>query len=146
MLIPTTLHVNKTILDKLDQSSIVIGRSRNSIIKLLIQRVMKDNQRMIKRNSRVRYQAKDLKENWKRINIVFNEYEYEYCLDLRKFLKLSVSLILAYAVLRYLDEILKKGKSTNNYCFCNYIFMRKIIDNVICWQIYWGVPSQLLVL
>ena len=52
MLIATTLHVHKTILDKLDQSAIVIGISRNSIIKLLIQRVMKDNQRMIKTNSR----------------------------------------------------------------------------------------------
>ena len=146
MLIPTTLHVHKTILDKLDNGAIVIGISRNSIIKLLIQRIMKDNRRMLKANSRVRYQAKDLKKNWKRINITFNEYEYEYCLDLRKFYKMSVSLILAFAVLQYLYEILKSGKSTNNYCFHNYIFVREIVDNVICWQIYWGIPPQPLVL
>ena len=146
MLIPTTLHVHKTILDKLDHGAIVIGISRNSIIKLLIQRIMKDNRRMLKANSRVRYQAKDLKENWKRINITFNEYEYEYCLDLRKFYKMSVSLILAFAVLLHLYEILKSGKSTNNYCYYNYIFVREIVDNVICWQIYWGIPPQFLVL
>jgi hypothetical protein len=146
MLIGTTLHVHKTILEKLNKSAIVIGISRNSIIKLLIQRVMKDNQQMIKANSRVRYQEKDLKENWNRINIVFNEYEYEYCLDLRKFLKMSVSLILAYAVLRYLDEISRMGGSTNNYCLCNYVFTQKTIDNVICWQIYWGIPQLILVL
>ena len=146
MVIATTLHVHKSILDKLDQGAIVIGISRNSIIKMLIQRVMKDNQRMIKANSRVRYQAKDLKENWKRINITFNEYEYEYCMDLRKFLKLSFSLILAYAVLRYLNEIFKSGEKTNNYCFCNYIIESKTMDNVISWHIYWGVPTQLHVL
>jgi hypothetical protein len=146
MLIETTLHMHTTILNKVDQIAIVIGKSRSSIIKLLIQRIMKDNQQMIKVNSRVRYQLRDLKDNWKRINIVFNEYEYEYCLDLRKFLKMSVSLILAKAALRYLDEILKKRESTNNYCFCNYVFMQKTIDNVICWQIYWGIPPETLVL
>jgi hypothetical protein len=144
MLIATTLHVHKTILTKLDETAIVIGISRNAIIKLLIQKIMKDNHRMIKVNTRVRYQEKDQKENWKRINIVFNEYEYEYCLDLRKFFKMSVSYILALAVLRYMDEILRKGESTNNYCFCNYVFTRKITDNVICWQIYWGIPTPTL--
>ena len=146
MLIETTLNIHKSILDRLDTGTAITGRPRNSIIKLLIQRFMMDNQRMIKTNSRVKYQERDLKENWQRINIVFNEYEYEYCQDLRKFFKMSVSYILAFAVLRYLDEILHGNKSTNKYFFCNYIFIRKIIDNIVCWEIYWGIPSQLSVL
>jgi hypothetical protein len=142
MLIETTLHVKKSILYRLDQSATITGRSRTSIIKLLIQRIMKDNQRMIKMNSRVKYQERDLKENWQRINIVFNEYEYEYCQDLRKFYKMSISYILAFAVLRYLDEIFKGNKSTDKYFYCNYIFIKKIIDNIVCWGIYWGIPPQ----
>jgi hypothetical protein len=142
MLIETTLHVHKNILNRLDRGATIIGKSRTSVIKLLIQRIMKDNHKMIRINMRVRYQNRDEKKNWKRINIVFNEYEYEYCQDLRKFFKMSVSLILAYAVLRYLDELLKGKKSTNNYLYSNYIFIRKVINNVICWQIYWGIPPE----
>jgi hypothetical protein len=142
MLIETTLHVHKSILEKLDIGADVTGRSRTSIIKLLIQRIMKDNKRMIKTCSRVQYQERDVKENWSRVNIVFNEYEYEYCQDLRKFFKMSISLILAWAVLIYLDELLKKNKSTDKYFYRNYLFIRKIIDNTICWQIYWGIPPQ----
>ena len=143
MLIETTLHVHKSILKKLDIGADITGRSRTFIIKLLIQRIMKDNQRMIKTCSRVQYQERDVKENWSRINIVFNEYEYEYCQDLRKFFKMSISLILAYAVLKYLDDLMKSNKSTDKYFYRNYLFMRKIIDNVISWQVYWGIPPRL---
>ena len=140
MLIETTLNVHKSILEELNICADIIGRSRTFIIKLLIQRIMKDNQRMIKTNSRVKYQERDVKENWSRINIVFNEYEYEYCQDLRKFFKMSVSYIIAYAVLKYLDEVLKFKKSTDNYFYTSYIFIKKTYDGAICWQIYWGIP------
>ena len=147
MIIETTLHVHKSILDKLYQGAVATGMTRTSIIKLLIQRVMSDNQRMIKTNSRIRYQERDLKENWNCIHIVLNEFEYEYCLDLRKFCKLSVSYIIAYAVRLYLDEVLNEllngSINTDNYYYSNYVFVRKIVNNIICWQIYWGLPLQL---
>jgi hypothetical protein len=142
MFIETTLHVHKSILERLDIGADVSGRSRTSIIKHLIQRIMKDNHRMIKTYSRVQYQERDVRENWSRINIVFNEYEYEYCQDLRKFFKMSISLILAYAVLRYLDDLMKSNISTDKYFYRNYLFIRKIMDNVICWQLYWGIPPK----
>ncbi len=143
MFIETTLYVHKSILDKLDTGATMSGRSRTFIIKLLIQRIMKDNQRMIKTCSRVQYQERDVRENWNRVNIVFNEYEYEYCLDLRKFFKMSVSLILAYAVMRYLDEVLKWNKSTDKYFHKSYILIKNTYDGAICWQIYWGIPPKL---
>lgn len=143
MLIETTLHVHKNILDKLDTGVAISGRSRTSLIKMLIQRMMKHNQNVIKTNSRIKYQERDLKENWKRINIVFNEYEYEYCLDLRKFFKMSVSYILAIAVLSYLDEIINKDKRTDKYFYTSYIFIKKTYDYATCWLIYWGIPPSL---
>ncbi len=143
MLIETTLHVHKGILERLNKVAVITRKSRTSIIKFLIQRVMNGNQGLIKTNSRIKYQERDLKENWQRIHIVFNEYEYEYCLDLRKFCKLSVSYIIAYAVLRYLDELLVRHKMTDNYCYKNYVFIKKTIDETVIWQIYWGIPPEL---
>jgi hypothetical protein len=143
MLIETTLHVHKSILNKLDAGAEISRRTRTSIIKMLIQRIMKDNKRMIKTYSRVRYQERDIQENWSTINIVLNEYEYEYWQDLRKFFKMSVSFVLAYAVLRYLDEVLEMSKNTDNYCFKNYIFVMKTINGTVCWQLYWGIPIKL---
>ena len=145
MRIETTLHVHKSILERLNRVAETTGRSSSFIIKLLFQNMMADNQRMIKTNSRVKYQERDSKENWQRIHIVLNEYEYEYCLDMRKFFKMSVSFILAYAVLRYLDEICKMNKSTDKYFYTSYIFIKKTYDGAISWQIYWGIPDNLLI-
>ena len=147
MLIESTIYVNKSILDILNKGALITGRSRSCIIKILMQRVMRDNQKLIKSYSRIKYQKRDLKENWHRLHIVLNEYEYEYYLDMRKFFKMSVSFILAYAVMRYLDEImnvlLKRIKSTDNYFCKNYVFIKRTINSVICWQTYWGIPPQL---
>jgi hypothetical protein len=146
MLIDTTMHVHKNILDMLNEGAEKTGKNITSIIKLLMQRVMKDNQQMIKTNSRIKYQMRDEKEKWHRIHIVLNEYEYEYYLDLRKFFKMSVSFILAYAVIKYLDKLLNRNINTDNYFYRNYIFMMESSDGIVQWKIYWGIPSKLPVL
>ncbi len=150
MLIETTMHVHKSILENLNNGSERTGRSTATIIKILMQRAMEDNQKMLKTNSRIGYQSRDVKENWNRIHIVLNEYEYEYYLDMRKFFKMSVSFILAYAVTKYLNdiinELLDKNKNTDNYFYRNYIFINETVDGIICWQIYWGISTKLPVL
>ena len=147
MLIESTIYVHKSTMETLNKGVVITGRTRNYIIKMLMQNVMKDNKRLLKSYSRVKYQARDARENWHRLHMVMNEYEYEYYLDMRKFYKMSVSFILAYAAMKYMDEILnelhKRGNSTDNYFYKNYIFIRKTINKVICWQIYWGIPSHL---
>ncbi len=130
----------------LNRGAEITGRTMTFLIKLLIQRVMRGNRKLLKSNTRVKYQERDEKENWRRLHISFNEDEYEYCLDMRKFFKMSVSLILAFAVMRYLDDIINElidgSKNTDNYRFRNYMFINKIIDGIICWQIYWGYPKK----
>ena len=147
MNIETTIHIHRNTLDMLERGAAITGRSRTLIIKMLMQRLMRDNQKMLQSHSRIRYQERDLKENWHRLHIVMSEYEYDYFLDMRKLYKMSVSLILAFAVRHYLDEVmnilLDKHQITDNYLFRNYLLIKKIIDGVICWQIYWGIPRKL---
>jgi hypothetical protein len=150
MLIETTMHVHKSILEMLEKSSETTGRARTYMIKLLMQRVMRDNQKLLKSYSIIKYQERDLKENWHRIHIILNEYEYEYFLDMRKFFKMSVSFILAYAVMRYLDEVmnelLKKNINADNYHYINYVFIKETVYGIVCWKIYWGIPTHLTAL
>ena len=148
MLIESTIHIHKSILEMLNRGVEMTGKTRICIVRILMRRIMGDNQHMLKSNARIKYQARDEKENWSRIHVVLNEYEYEYYLDMRKFYKMSVSFILAYAVRRFLDEVLSElideNYNTDNYCYRNYIFLKKTIDKVICWQIYWGIPMKIL--
>ena len=110
---------------------------------------MRDSYRLVRGNSPVKYQKRNLTGDWHRFHIKLNDYEYEYCLDMRKFYKMSVSLIVAYAVSNYLDEIIIKLLDTNmrevtdNYHYKNYILIQEIIDSTICWKIYWGIPYNL---
>lgn len=147
MLIETTMHVHKSILEMLEKGSETTNRTRTYIIKCIMQRVMRDNRKLLRSYSVIKYQDRDLKENWCRIHIILNEYEYEYYLDMRKFYKMSVSFILAYAVMRYLDEvvnkILNKKINADNYCYNNYVFIEETVYGIICWKTYWGIPPQL---
>jgi hypothetical protein len=42
-----------------------------------------------------------------------------------------------------MNELLDKNKNTDNYPYRNYIFINKAVDGIICWQIFWGIPSKL---
>ena len=147
MLIESTVHISKNVLEMLNKSAEITGKTRTTIIKLLMQRVMDDCQKMLKSCSRIKYQERDVKDNWHRLHVVVNEYEYEYYQDMRKFFKMSISFVLAYAVMRYLDdivnELLGSNKSTDKYYFRNYIFIKETVNGVICWQIYWGIPLKI---
>jgi hypothetical protein len=147
MLIESTLYVHKNILEKLERGVVLFGRSRTFIIKQLMQRLMDDNQNLISLSSRIKYQERDDKANWRILHIVFNEYEYEYYLDMRKFYKMSVSLLLAYAVKQYLNEIINESLdnkiNNDNYLYRYYTFTKQKVDGIVCWQIYWGLPLKL---
>ena len=51
---------------------------------------MGDSYRLVQSNSPVKYQEKSFLQDWHRLHIQLNEYEYDYCLDKRKLYKMSV--------------------------------------------------------
>jgi hypothetical protein len=145
MLIETTINIHIDILNRLSRAGQVSGYSKRDIISMLMRRYSFDNTRPPILWSRVKYQKRDVKGNWQRLHLVLNPDEYEYFLDLRKVLKLSVSGCIAYAVDKFLDEILNKIKKfSDNYRYKNYTFSGIIVDGIICWILYWGIPKHLI--
>ena len=67
----------------------------------------------------------------------------EYFQDLRKLLKMSVSLLLALAVKKFLDDP-TVTIDTDNYLFKSYLIVKEIVDSITCWRLYWGYPPGIM--
>ncbi|MBN2158672.1 MAG: hypothetical protein JW807_04700 [Spirochaetes bacterium] len=137
----TTLNVHDTILEIVNREADAAGVSRSKMIITLIKLAMDDIENAGRMGTMVRYQQRAEKEEWHRLHVSLRIDDYEYFLDLRKLLKMSISLILAYAVKRFVGKMRNK-RITDNYQCKNYIIMREVIDNVICWKFYWGFPPD----
>jgi len=74
-------------------------------------------------------------------NLYLMEDEYEFFTDLRKFHKISVSALIAYAIKKYLNDKIMDG-GIDNYPFKNYILSCGIKDDYVYWQIIWGYPEK----
>jgi hypothetical protein len=138
----TTLNVDIGILTQITRASKSRGISRSELITILIKKVMNENIITVNMGKLVKYQKKSSLANWHTFHLNLREDDYEYFLDLRKLFKMSVSLILAYAVEKYLihlDEI----NTADNYRFRNYVIVKEVIENIICWRYYWGYPPNL---
>ena len=138
----TTLNIRTDIFKLLTGAAHRHGMACGGIIHLLIQKAAGDATLCRPTGGMVRYQKRSPSERWHVFHIHVREDVYEYWLDLRKLLKLSVSHILALAVKKYLAKLFKQ-KYTDNYPFKNYIIMKEVIDNVIIWKLVWGIPHNL---
>ncbi|MBN1496075.1 MAG: hypothetical protein JXA07_04860 [Spirochaetes bacterium] len=141
MMIETTINIHSIFLEQINRAALKTGKSRNQIIIMLIKKQMDDMQGHIQNGKRIQYQEKASREYWHTIHLQLRPDDYEYFLDLRKLLKMSISRILALAVLRYLKNIIK-SKITDNYHYKNYIIQLEIIDGIICWKLLWGFPRN----
>jgi hypothetical protein len=102
---------------------------------------MRDIERLQGGFTLVRYQTRDNLKRWHCFSISLREDENEFFTDLRKLSKLSVSYLVAIAVERYLDELLKEGESRHNYTiFTHYAVGQRTEAGIICWELYWGDP------
>ena len=141
MLTETTLNIHNDILIKICKAAEFKGISRSRIIILLLKKFMGSSVDFSMFRC-IKYQDKDLPEKWHTFHIQLREDDYEFFLDLRKFFKMSVSLVLAIAVKKYIDSLFNK-KFTDNYLFRNYLMIRNVVDGIINWQLYWGFPPKI---
>ena len=135
----TTINVQVDILQQIARAAKVKKISRSAMMLILIKTIMDETKNPDCLWKMVQYQETRKPEEWHRFHLVLRPDEYEYLLDLRKLLKMSVSLILAYAVRKYLNEIMEK-KATDNNQYKNYVLIKEIFNATICWRLIWGYP------
>ena len=145
MNIATTINIRKDLLDRLSGAAEASGSSLKSLISALLREYMNDRRAKHSAFTRVRYQERRGSGQWKRLHVSMMCDEYEYCIDLRKVFKMSVSFLIACAIEKYLDALIQKcGKNADSYRYQNYAIMKLQSQEVVCWVIYWGIPQKLL--
>ncbi len=143
MIIETTINVDLSVLNDLARASYVTGVSKRDIISSLLKRLSNDHSTMVQSWKRVRYQKRVGNDVWKCLHVLLWPDEYEFFLDLRKVCKMSVSFLISYAVAKYLDEVINSLiKRTDNNRYKNYTIINRVVDGIICWIYYWGVPRS----
>lgn len=145
MSIDTTMYIHETTMGLINDACMVTGVKRNAMIVRLLKHAMSDTRLAVKTGCRVRYQDRDRWNKWHTVHVRLREDEADYVKDLRNFLRLSDSLILALAARAYLNEMLRKTKKdeeNDNYRFSNYLLSRIIIDGLVHWIICWGYPGK----
>ena len=144
-MLATTVNLHRDVLARITKVAIRTNKSRRDIIVMLLMRLMRDHHAIYRGFTTVKYQQDDGRNKWHCFHIRFRHDEYEYFTDLRKLCKCSVSLCIALAVDRYLDELTIKFKKkiVDKYQrLCNYVLRREIIEGVICLHLYWGYPGK----
>jgi hypothetical protein len=142
MFIETTLNIRNTSLEKIHRAAQLSGKTQTEVIVILIKQMMNDSRNQVRCGKRVQYQDRNENDVWHIFHLQLRPDDYEYFLDLRKLLKMSVSLILTRAVEKYIKKLMAT-KFTDNYQYKNYIIAREVIDNVICWKLIWGYPYNI---
>ncbi len=134
----TTINIHTEIMKKIYVASSVLNITRTDVIIILMKKVMAEMQNHEDFGKLVRYQDKS-PGNWHVFHIRLKSDDYEYLLDLRKLMKMSVSYILAIAVMKFINKLSRKNIA-DKYLYRNYIIIKELIDTVKTWRLVWGFP------
>ncbi len=137
----TTLNLHAATLGRINAAARAKGVTRSALVRMLFKRIMNDLSDPDSIGVVVRYQGRRRPEEWHVFHLQVRPDEYEYFLDLRKLLKMSVSLILAIAVKKYLK--VKKVLLTDNYRYKNYTIIKMTTGNIPTWKFIWGYPRTM---
>jgi hypothetical protein len=138
----TTLNVHVDVMNKIIFAAELQGISSSQMIVILLKQALDRVGNPDCLGKLVQYQKRSSPEMWHPFHIKWKPDEYEYFQDMRKLLKMSVSLILAFAVKKFLKKLLKQNMSDNNLHH-NYILAKEVIDGVVLWKLIWGFPLKL---
>lgn len=141
----TTVNIGVDVYARLKRAADAAGISRNMMVSAVITYACRKAKPRAVVRGLVKYQGRSDMTDWRRVHVRFRDDEYEFFHDLRKVWKMSVSFILTEAIENYLDELIPKLiKNPDNYRYQNYASSRIVVDDMVCWVFYWGMPKKLL--
>lgn len=145
MRIKTTVRIPAETLQALVEASHLLQVTRSDMIARLLKHLARKTARTAFW-TRVRYQERRRKEDWKQVHVSPKGDEYELFLDLRKVRKFSVSFLVTWAVEECLDDLMDNCGNGDNYHFKNYAVIHFFNNDIECWLFCWGIPPELTAL
>lgn len=144
MFIDTTIYLHVDTMERFSRINRKSGLTIQQIVSRLLGFIADEEMMKPVVWARIRYQDRDRRGNWRRKHLLLTPAEYELLLDLKKVYKSSGSRIIAFALKKYLEELeAPSKKNTDNYRISSYVFSRFVIDGVVCFAQYWGIPRNL---
>ena len=141
MLVHTTLNVRWDILKSIRKTAETLGLPQNTVMVMLLKRMLAHHREMQLRIGRaVQYQDAAASEEWVIVHVFYRGEEYEQFNCMRLLFKYSVSFLLAYAVLNYMDELLTGKDATpncDNYNYEGYDVAKNELETGVCYSLYW---------
>ncbi len=145
MEIETTICIGYENLNRIEDAAATANVSVGQMISTLLKYAYGKKGKPAGEFGAVRYCSRGGRGYWQRLHVKFRVDEYEFCIDLRKVWKMSVSFIVDEMIEQYLDEMMREiSESPDNYRYSDYAIESFVFYGVQCWIIYWGVPPKLL--
>ncbi len=137
-MIKSSVNINIGKLSLLENFSEANELSVNEVVALLLRKILEDGKYSTRKFRAVKYQEIDPDKNWETLTVYFEDVDYEFFTDMRKFFKESVSLLLSKAIDLFLDTILSEVKEILlNYANSDWDIRRDDIETGVIWTIYW---------
>ena len=144
----TTININKDLRNRLLNTADMLHISSHDLIAMLVRLVISKNSYELNISRGVRYQNRDPVKNWETHHVTLDDRLYNASLDFRNFFKVSVSLLISFAILNFLDVVEKKlvnskinNQKVDNYPL-NYIVIAKMFDDIQGFIVIWGIPEE----
>jgi len=137
----TTMYIQEDLLLKVDDAAEKLGLSRSRVVSILLTKYMDSQREGGRAFVKLRYQERDREVNFVTKSLSLREDVYEMWVDVRKVFKLSASLVIARAIMLYLDEILNGEDGPFNYFPMYYTNVRYHGKTCIITTI-WGEPDE----
>ncbi len=155
MNIRTTYVMRTEVLQLLLKAQEKTKLSMEQLLSYVMRKMRKHYTAYLQDDGRIQYQKRHddmtkLPIKKVRVKVKFFESEYNYFQEMRYFFRRSISLALAIAVFRYLDEVIQEILNIDNdnpyeyfYPYDNRAKIVKCIENIPTFKIWWGIPWTL---